>query len=101
MQLFIRKMTETLCAMWQFQIKKLRLFHEKEVLNRTNRNSVSVSVSQAIFTWRCAKAAVFVEDFMLQSISGMDGANEGFYHGMMLGFVCGSGNRYQARGFKS
>ena len=34
---------------------------------------------------------------MLQSISGMDGANEGFYHGMMLGLCAVLGNRYQVR----
>ena len=34
---------------------------------------------------------------MLQSISSMDGANEGFYHGMMLGLCAVLGNRYQVR----
>ena len=34
---------------------------------------------------------------MLHSISSMDGANEGFYHGMMLGLCAVLGNRYQVR----
>lgn len=34
---------------------------------------------------------------MLQSISSMDGANEAFYHGMMLGLCAVLGNRYQVR----
>ena len=34
---------------------------------------------------------------MLQSISSMDGANEAFYHGMMLGLCAVLGNRYRVR----
>ena len=34
---------------------------------------------------------------MLQSISSMDGANESFYHGMMLGLCAILRNRYQIR----
>ena len=34
---------------------------------------------------------------MLQSISSMDGANEAFYYGMMLGVCAVLGNRYQVR----
>lgn len=34
---------------------------------------------------------------MLHSISSMDGANEGFYHGMMLGLCAVLGSRYQVR----
>ena len=34
---------------------------------------------------------------MLQSISSLDGANEGFYHGMMLGLCAMLSNRYQVR----
>ena len=34
---------------------------------------------------------------MLQSISSMDGANESFYHGMVLGLCAILGNRYQIR----
>ncbi|MFR6369716.1 MAG: PD-(D/E)XK nuclease domain-containing protein [Gemmiger formicilis] len=34
---------------------------------------------------------------MLKSISSMDGVNEGFYHGMMLGLCAVLGNRYRVR----
>lgn len=77
--------------------KEIAFVYEKEVLNRTNRNSVSVSVSQAIFSGDAQRLQSLLEDFMLQSISGMDGANEGFYHGMMLGLCAVLGNRYQVR----
>lgn len=34
---------------------------------------------------------------MVKSISSIDGANEGFYHGMMLGLCSILGNRYKIR----
>ena len=77
--------------------KEIAFVYEKEVLNRTNRNNVSVSISQAIFSGDAQKLQSLLEDFMLQSISSMDGANEGFYHGMMLGLCAVLGNKYQVR----
>ena len=77
--------------------KEIMFVYEKEVLNRTNQNSVSVSISQAIFSGDTKKLQSLLENFMLQSISSMDGANEAFYHGMMLGLCAVLGNRYQVR----
>ena len=77
--------------------KEIVFVYEKEVLDRTNQNSVSVSISQAIFSGDAQKLQDLLEDFMLRSISSMDGANEGFYHGMMLGLCAVLGNRYQVR----
>ena len=77
--------------------KEIVFVYEKEILNRTNRNSVSVSVSQAIFSGDAQRLQSLLEDFMLQSISSMDGVNEGFYHGMLLGLCAVLGNRYQVR----
>lgn len=77
--------------------KEIIFVYEKEVLNRTNQNSVSVSISQAIFSGDTKKLQSLLENFMLQSISSMDGANEAFYHGMMLGLCAVLGNRYQVR----
>ena len=34
---------------------------------------------------------------MVKNISSIDGANEGFYHGMMLGLCAILGNRYKIR----
>ncbi len=39
----------------------------------------------------------YLRSRMLQSISSLDGANEGFYHGMMLGLCAMLSNRYQVR----
>lgn len=77
--------------------KEIIFVYEKEVLNRTNQNSVSVSISQAIFSGDTKKLQSLLENFMLQSISSMDGANEAFYHGMMLGLCAVLENRYQVR----
>lgn len=77
--------------------KEISFVYEKEVLNKTNQNSVSISVNQAIFSGDAKKLQVLLEDFMLKSISSMDGANEGFYHGMMLGLCAVLGNRYQVK----
>ena len=77
--------------------KEISFVYEKEILNRTNQNSVAISINQAIFSGDAQKLQSVLENFMLQSISSMDGANEGFYHGMMLGLCAVLGNRYQVR----
>lgn len=77
--------------------KEIAFVYEKEVLNRTNRNNISISISQAIFSGDTKKLQILLEEFMLKSISSMDGVNEGFYHGMMLGLCAVLGNRYRVR----
>lgn len=77
--------------------KEIAFVYEKEILNRTNRNDASISISQAIFSGDTSKLQSLLEDFMLKSISSMDGANEGFYHGMMLGLCAVLGNWYKVR----
>lgn len=77
--------------------KEITFVYEKEVLNRTNQNSLAISISQAIFSKDTQKLQALLEDFMVKSISSIDGANEGFYHGMMLGLCAILGNRYEIR----
>lgn len=77
--------------------KEITFVYEKEVLNRTNQNSLAISISQAIFSHDTKKLQALLEDFMVKSISSIDGANEGFYHGMMLGLCAILGNRYKIR----
>lgn len=77
--------------------KEITFVYEKEVLNRTNQNSLAISISQAIFSNDTQKLQALLEDFMVKSISSIDGANEGFYHGMMLGLCAILGNRYKIR----
>lgn len=77
--------------------KEITFVYEKEVLNRTNQNSLAISISKAIFSKDTQKLQALLEDFMVKSISSIDGANEGFYHGMMLGLCAILGNRYKIR----
>ena len=77
--------------------KEITFVYEKEVLNRTNQNSLPISISQAIFSRDTQKLQALLEDFMVKSISSIDGANEGFYLGMMLGLCAILGNRYKIR----
>lgn len=77
--------------------KEITFVYEKELLNRTNQNSLAISISQAIFSKDTQKLQALLEDFMVKSISSIDGANEGFYHGMMLGLCAILGNRYKIR----
>lgn len=77
--------------------KEITFVYEKEVLNRTNQNSLAISISQAIFSKDTQKLQALLEDFMVKSLSSIDGANEGFYHGMMLGLCAILGNRYKIR----
>ena len=77
--------------------KEIAYVYEKEILNRMNQNGLAISIQQAIFSGNTQKLQTLLEDFMLHSISSMDGANEGFYHGMMLGLCAILGNRYQVR----
>lgn len=77
--------------------KEILYVYEKEVLNRTNQNNISISIHQAIFSKDTRKLQSLLEDFMLKSISTMDGANEAFYHGMMLGLCAVLGSQYKVR----
>lgn len=77
--------------------KEILYVYEKEVLNRTNQNNVSISIHQAIFSKDTRKLQSLLEDFMLKSISTMDGASEAFYHGMMLGLCAVLGSQFKVR----
>lgn len=77
--------------------KEILYVYEKEVLNRTNQNNVSISIHQAIFSKDTSKLQSLLEDFMLKSISTMDGASEAFYHRMMLGLCAVLGSQFKVR----
>lgn len=77
--------------------KEILYVYEKEVLNRTNQNNVSISIHQAIFSKDTSKLQSLLEDFMLKSISTMDGASEAFYHGTMLGLCAVLGSQFKVR----
>ena len=74
--------------------KEISFVYEKEILNKHDYNSIAISIQQAIFTQDTAKLQKILETFMLQTISSYDTANEGFYHGMVLGLCAVLSNRY-------
>ncbi len=74
--------------------KEIAFVYKKEILNKLNKNNVAISISQAIFTNDIDKLQELLKDFMLNSISGFDGSNEAFYHGMLLGLCVVLGNKY-------
>ncbi len=75
--------------------KEIAFVYEREILNRTNQGNAAVLINQAIFSGDAQRLQSLLEDYMLKSISSLDGANEGFYHGMMLGLCAVLGNRYR------
>lgn len=77
--------------------KEIAFVYEKEVLNKTNQNGTAISIQQAIFSGDSQKLQQLLNQFMLNSIASIDGANEGFYHGMMLGLCAVLSNRYQVK----
>ena len=77
--------------------KEILYAYEKEVLNRTNQNNVSISIHQAVFSKDTSKLQSLLENFMLKSISTMDGASEAFYHGMMLGLCAVLGSQFKVK----
>ena len=66
-------------------------------VNKTNHNTEAISIARAIFLGDTKNLQRLLEQFMLQSISSYDGANESFYHGMMLGLCAMLNNRYHVK----
>ena len=77
--------------------KEIAFVYEKEVLNKTKQNGTSVAIQQAIFSGDATKLQNLLEKYMLESIASLDGTNESFYHGMMLGLCAVVSNRYQVK----
>ena len=77
--------------------KEISYVYEKEVLNKMNQNVAAISISQAIFSGDTDKLQKLLDKFMVESISSFDTANEGFYHGMMLGLCAVLSIRYRVR----
>lgn len=77
--------------------KEILYVYRREVLSRMKQTGNAVAVQQAVFSGDADKLQTFLENFMLKSISCLDGTNEGFYHGMMLGLCAVLSNNYQVR----
>lgn len=77
--------------------KEIAYVYEKEILNRTEQSGISISIRQAIFLGEVQKLQNLLSEFMVNSVSSLDGGNEGFYHGMMLGLCAVLNNQYQIK----
>ena len=77
--------------------REIAFVYSKEVLNRTGKTSVAVSVQQALFSNDTGKLQKVLEGFLLNSVSVFDGTSESFYHGMMLGLCAVLSNRYRVK----
>lgn len=77
--------------------KEISFVYEKEVLVKIGKTSAAVMLQQAIFENDINKIQKLLEQFMIESISYYDGANESFYHGMMLGLCAIVSNRYRVK----
>lgn len=77
--------------------KEIAYVYEKEILNRMNQGVASIGIQQAILSKETEKLQTLLCDFMLNTISSIDGGTEGFYHGMMLGLCAVLNDRYQVK----
>lgn len=77
--------------------KEIAVVYEKEVLNKTRQTGIAASIQQSIFSEDSQRLQQLLNEFMLSSIAAIDGANEGFYHGMMLGLCAVLRGRYHIR----
>ena len=89
-------------AFCEVAIPNKEIFHvyEKEILSVLEPDipqSTSMAIQQAIFSGDAHKLQSLLESYMLQSLSVFDTANEGFYHGMMLGLCAVMSSHYQVR----
>ena len=74
--------------------KEIAVVYDKEILNKTKQIGIAASIQQAIFSENAQQLQQLLNQFMLSSIASIDGANEGFYHGMMLGLCAALRSRY-------
>lgn len=77
--------------------REITFVYAKEVLNKTQQNTLALSIQQAIFTGNAKKIQENIEKFMLLSVAALDTGSEAFYHGMMLGFCALFSNQYYVR----
>ena len=66
-------------------------------LKDTVDSNVMTGLEKALYMNDGKKLKEFLRKYMMTCISYMDGAAEGFYHGMMLGLVAGMSSKYIIR----
>ena len=77
--------------------KEISYVYSKEILSQFENMipiSAAISIQEAIYTMDISALQKRLENFLLQTISFHDAANETFYHGLTLGFCAMMDNRY-------
>lgn len=77
--------------------KEISYVYSKEILSKLENvipPSVAVAIQEAIYKMDIQLLQKRLETFLYQTISFHDGANETFYHGLILGFCAMLDNRY-------
>lgn len=64
--------------------KEITFVYEKEVLRKIKKENIAILFVKAIFTNDFDKLQKLLESFMIESISSFGGANDSFYHSMIL-----------------
>ena len=77
--------------------REIAFVYGKEVLGRTGKTNVAISIQQALFSKDAEKLEKLLEEFLLGSVSSFDGTGESFYHGMMLGLCALLSSRYRIK----
>ena len=77
--------------------REITFVYAKEVLNKTQQNTLALSIQQAVFSGNAEKIQENLEKFMIQSVASLDTGSEAFYHGMMLGLCALFSNQYYVR----
>lgn len=78
--------------------KEISYVYSKEILSKLENMipvSAAISIQEAIYTMDIPALQKRLENFLLQTISFHDAANETFYHGMILGLCAMLDNRYR------
>lgn len=77
--------------------KEISYVYSKEILSQFENvisPSVAIAVQEAIYKMDIPALQKRLEEFLLQTISFYDAANEAFYHGLILGLCAMLDNRY-------
>jgi len=78
--------------------KEISYVYSKEILSQFENVvpiSVAISIQEAIYIMDIPALQKRLENFLLQTISFHDAANETFYHGLILGLCAMMDNRYR------
>ena len=77
--------------------KEISLVYRKEILQKLENlipQATAIAVEEAIFSGNGEKLRDIISNFLIQSVSAFDAADENFYHGFMLGVCALFGNSY-------